>query len=101
MKVKIETVKKILRSKAAFHYDENILDSWLSSFEEVSLDDLTLMMEAATKKASADLLLPSEVVYLFYKAMSIDETVAKYDTTVDIQLAKQKTFIQNRLQRGI
>ena len=99
-KVKIETVKKYLRDNAAFQYDENILDSWLSSFEDVSLDDLNRMMQAATKKG-ADLLLPSEIVYLFYKAMSIDETVAKYDTTVDIQLAKQKTFIQNRLQRGI
>ena len=99
-KVKIETVKKFLRDNAAFQYDENILDSWLSSFEDVSLDDLNRMMQAAIKKGS-DLLLPSEIVYLFYKAMSIDETVAKYDTTVDIQLAKQKTFIQNRLQRGI
>ena len=99
-KVKIETVKKVLRSKAAFQYDENVLDSWLASFDDVDLDDLSRMMEAATKKG-ADLLLPSEVVYLFYKAMSIDETVAKYDTTVDEQLAKHKTFIQNRIQRGI
>ena len=100
MKVKIETVKKFLRDNAAFQYDENILDSWLSSFEDVSLDNLTIMMKAATRKG-ADLLQPSEIVYLFYKAMSIDETVAKYDTTVDEQLAKEKTFIQNRLQRGI
>lgn len=99
-KVKIETVKKVLRSKAAFQYDENVLDSWLASFDDVDLDDLSRMMEAATKKG-ADLLLPSEVVYLFYKAMSIDETVSKYDTNVDIQLAQQKTFIQNRLKRGI
>ena len=101
MKVKIETIKKFLRDNAAFQYDENVLDSWLVSFEDISLSDLTLMMEAATKKASADLLLPSEVVYLFYKAMSIDETVAKYDTTVDIELAQEKTFIQNRLQGRI
>ena len=105
MKVKIETVKKFLRDNAAFQYDENVLDLWLQAPDvadrKVSLSDLTLMMEAATKKASADLLLPSEVVYLFYKAMSIDETVAKYDTTVDIQLAQQKTFIQNRLQGRI
>ena len=100
MKVKIETVKKFLRDNAAFQYDENVLDSWIASFEEVSLDNLTIMMKAATKKG-ADLLLPSEIVYLFYKAMSIDETVAKYDTTVDEQLAKQKTFIQNRIRRGI
>ena len=101
MKVKIETVKKFLRDNAAFQYDENVLDSWIASFEDVSLDNLTIMMKAATRKG-ADLLQPrSEVVYLFYKAMSIDETVAKYDTTVDEQLAKQKTFIQNRLQRGI
>lgn len=99
-KVKIDTVKKVLRSKAAFQYDENVLDSWLASFDDVDLDDLSRMMEAATKKG-ADLLLPSEVVYLFYKAMSIDETVSKYDTNVDIQLAQQKTFIQNRLKRGI
>ena len=101
MKVKIETVKKVLQTYAAFQYDENVLDSWLVSFEDISLSDLTLMMEAATKKASADLLLPSEVVYLFYKAMSIDETVAKYDTTVDEQLAKQKTFNLNRIRRGL
>ena len=101
MKVKIKTVKKVLRSKAAFQYDENVLDSWLVSFEDISLSDLTLMMEAATKKASADLLLPSEVVYLFYKAMSIDETVAKYDTTVDIQIAQENEYIQNRIRRGI
>ena len=100
MKVKIETVKKYLRDNAAFQYDENILDSWIASVEEVLLDELNRMMQAATRKG-ADLLLPSEIVYLFYKAMSIDETVAKYDTTVDIQLAQQKTFIQNRLQRGI
>ena len=99
-KVKIETVKKFLRDNAAFQYDENVLDSWIASFEDVNLDDLNRMMQAATKKG-ADLLQPSEIVYLFYKAMSIDETVAKYDTTVDEQLAKQKTFIQNRLQRGI
>ena len=104
MKVKIETVKKYLRDNAAFQYDENVLDLWLQAPDvadrKVSLDNLTLMMEAATKKGS-DLLLPSEIVFLFYKAMSLDETVAKYDTTVDIQLAQQKTFIQNRLQRGI
>ena len=100
MKVKIETVKKVLQTYAAFKYDENVLDSWIASVEEVSLDELNRMMQAATRKG-ADLLLPSEIVYLFYKAMSIDETVAKYDTTVDIQLAQQKTFIQNRLQRGI
>ena len=99
-KVKIETVKKFLRDNAAFQYDENVLDSWLASFEDVNLDDLNRMIQAATKKGS-DLLLPSEIVYLFYKAMSIDETVAKYDTTVDEQLAKHKTFIQNRIQRGI
>ena len=99
-KVKIETVKKYLRDNAAFQYDENVLDSWMASFEDVNLDDLNRMIQAATKKGS-DLLLPSEIVYLFYKAMSIDETVAKYDTTVDIQLAKEKTFIKNRLQRGI
>ena len=101
MKVKIETVKKYLRDNAAFQYDENVLDSWLVSFEDISLSDLTLMMEAATKKASADLLLPSEIVYLFYKAMSIDETVAKYDTTVDEQLAKQNAFNLNRIRRGL
>ena len=99
-KVKIETVKKFLRDNAAFQYDENVLDSWMASFEDVNLDDLNRMIQAATKKG-ADLLLPSEVVYLFYKAMSIDETVSKYDTNVDIQLAQQKTFIQNRLKRGI
>ena len=100
MKVKIETVKKFLRDNAAFQYDENILDSWIASVEEVSLDELNRMMQAATRKGAA-LLLPSEIVYLFYKAMSIDETVAKYDTTVDIQLAQEKTFIQNRLQGRI
>jgi len=100
MKVKIETVKKFLRNNAAFQYDENILDSWIASFEDVSLDNLTIMMKAATKKG-ADLLQPSEIVYLFYKAMSIDETVAKYDTTVDEQLAKQNAFNLNRIRRGL
>ena len=100
MKVKIETVKKFLRDNAAFQYDENVLDSWIVSFEDVSLDNLTIMMKAATKKG-ADLLLPSEIVYLFYKAMSIDETVAKYDTTVDEQLAKQNAFNLNRIRRGL
>ena len=104
MKVKIETVKKYLRDNAAFQYDENVLDLWLQAPDvadrKVSLDNLTLMMEAATKKGS-DLLLPSEIVFLFYKAMSLDETVAKYDTTVDEQLAQEKTFIQNRIRRGI
>ena len=105
MKVKIETVKKFLRDNAAFQYDENVIDLWLQAPDvadrKVNLQDLTLMMEAATKKASADLLLPSEVVYLFYKAMSIDETVAKYDTTVDEQLAKQNAFNLNRIRRGL
>ena len=100
MKVKIETVKKFLRDNAAFQYDENILDSWIASFEDVSLDNLNIMMQAATKKG-ADLLQPSEIVYLFYKAMSIDETVAKYDTTVDEQLAKQNAFNLNRIRRGL
>ena len=100
MKVKIETVKKFLRDNAAFQYDENVLDSWIVSFEDVSLDNLTIMMKAATKKG-ADLLQPSEIVYLFYKAMSIDETVAKYDTTVDEQLAKQNAFNLNRIRRGL
>ena len=99
-KVKIETVKKYLKQYAAFQYDENILDSWLSSFEDVSLDDLNRMMQAATKKG-ADLLQPSEIVYLFYKAMSIDETVAKYDTTVDIQIEKEVEFDRRKIARGI
>ena len=99
-KVKIETVKKFLRDNAAFQYDENVIDSWMASFEDVNLDDLNRMMQAATRKG-ADLLQPSEIVYLFYKAMSIDETVAKYDTTVDEQLAKQNAFNLNRIRRGL
>ena len=62
-KVKIETVKKFLRDNAAFQYDENVLDSWMASFEDVNLDDLNRMIQAATKKGS-DLLLPSEIVSL-------------------------------------
>ena len=104
MKVQIQTVKKYLRDNAAFQYDESVLDLWLNAPDvadkKVNLQDLTLMMENATRKGS-DSLLPSEIVFLFYKAISIDETVAKYDTTVDEQLAKQKTFIQNRIRRGI
>ena len=100
MKVQIKTIKKYLKQYAAFQYDENILDSWIASYEDVSLDNLTIMMKAATKKG-ADLLLPSEIVYLFYKAMSIDETVAKYDTTVDIQIEKEVEFDRRKIARGI
>ena len=100
MKVQIETVKKYLKQYASFNYDEFIFDSWLVGQKEVSLDELKRMLEAATKKTSVDFA-TSEIVYLFYKASFIDETVAKYDTTVDIQIEKEVEFDRRKIARRI
>ena len=101
MRVKIEIIKKFLRDNAAFQYDEKVFDLWeKETFGDVSLPELADMMRKATRDGQ-DVLLPSEIAFLFYKALRIKEEMIRYSTDVDTVLLNQKEMFIKRMQRGI
>ena len=98
MRVKIEIIKKFLRDNAAFQYDEKVLELWeKETFGDVSLPELADLMRKATRNGS-DVLLPSEIAFLFYKALGIKEEMIRYNTDIDTILANQKRMFKSRIK---
>jgi len=101
MRVKIEIIRKYLRDNAAFQYNEDVLKLWeKETLGDVSLPELADMMRKATRDGQ-DVLLPSEIAFLFYKALRIKEEMIRYSTDVDTVLLNQKEMFIKRMQRGI
>tara|TARA_A100001201_G_C3974685_1_gene166728 strand:- start:255 stop:560 length:306 start_codon:yes stop_codon:yes gene_type:complete len=101
MRVKIEIIRKYLRDNAAFQYNEDVLKLWeKETLGDVSLPELADMMRKATRDGQ-DVLLPSEIGFLFYKALQIKEEMIRYTTDVDTVLLNQKEMFNKRIQRGI
>ena len=101
MRVKIEIIRKYLRDNAAFQYNEDVLKLWeKETLGDVSLPELADMMRKATRDGQ-DVLLPSEIAFLFYKALGIKEEMIRYSTDVDTVLLNQKEMFNKRIQRGI
>ena len=100
MRVKIEIVKKFLRDNAAFQYDEKVLELWeKETFGDVSLPELADLIRKATRNGS-DELLPSEIAFLFYKALGIKEDMIRQGVDVDTILANQKRMFKSRIRIG-
>ena len=101
MRVKIEIIRKYLRDNAAFQYNEDVLKLWeKETLGDVSLPELADLMRKATRDGQ-DVLLPSEIAFLFYKALRIKEEMIRYSTDVDTVLLNQKEMFIKRMQRGI
>ena len=100
MRVKIEIIKKFLRDNAAFQYDEKVLELWeKETFGDVSLPELADLMRKATRNGS-DVLLPSEIAYVFYKALSIKEDMIRQGVDVDTILANEKRMFKSQFRIG-
>ena len=103
MRVKIEIIKKFLRDNAAFQYDEKVFDLWeKETFGDVSLPEMADLIRKATRNGS-DELLPSEIAFVFYKALSIKEDMIRQGVDVDTILANEKRMFKSqfRIGRGI
>ena len=95
MRVKIEIIKKCLRDIDTFQYDEKVFDLWeKETFGDVSLPEMADLIRKATRNGS-DELLPSEIAFVFYKALSIKEEKFVneiYYLTLNVSFNKKNIF---------